>query len=199
MHSPHYMKGTHCSCNHGDQQRNSEMQIPQYIWCKNIVWAPNNAHLEMSRSFSESENMLLQSVLTTTSIWLSLIFLTRGPKLAREGGQQDHTTKSKEVYYPLSTYHFTARFCTSPFLSSTSRSTLCTTFLSESSSSLMESFWSSVIRSLVAMKRKSLSTEPIWRNETLCYTCIHLALKERLFSAGKPEVDDSYHDMGILT
>lgn len=104
MHSPHYMKGTHCSCNHGDQQRHSETQIPQYIWCKNIVRAPNNAHLEMSRSFSESENMLLQSVLTTTSIWLSLIFLTRGPKLARKGGQQDHTMKSKEVYttpFPL--------------------------------------------------------------------------------------------------
>ena len=64
------------------------------------------------------------------------------------------------------TYHFTARFWTSPFLSSTSLRTLWTTFFSLSSSSLMESLCSSVIRSLVAMKRKSLSTEPIWREES---------------------------------
>lgn len=48
-------------------------------------------------------------------------------------------------------YHFTARFCTSPFLSSSSLSSMVTTFLSLSSSSLMLSFCSSSIRSLVAM------------------------------------------------
>ena len=61
------------------------------------------------------------------------------------------------------THHLTARFWTSPFLSSTRRRTLCTTFRSLSSSSLMESFCSSVIKSFVAMKRKSLSTEDIYR------------------------------------
>lgn len=49
------------------------------------------------------------------------------------------------------TYHFTAKFCTSPFLSSSNFKIIFTTFLSLSSSSLIESFCSSVIKSLVAI------------------------------------------------
>ena len=37
--------------------------------------------LEISRSRSESENMLEQRALMMTSIWLSLIFFTSGPRL----------------------------------------------------------------------------------------------------------------------
>lgn len=55
-------------------------------------------------------------------------------------------------------YHFTARFCTSPFLSSSSLSSIVTTFLSLSSSSLMLSFCSSSIRSLVAMNLDTNAT-----------------------------------------
>ena len=88
-------------------------------------------------------------------------------------------------------YHFTARFCTSPFLSSSNFKSICTTFegkreqyyrnycpslsalkkkvqkialltfLSLSSSNLMESFWSSAIRSFVAINLKSLSLDVI--------------------------------------
>ena len=70
---------------------------------------------EMSLSCSLSPTMLLQSVSTIVSTWYSLTLDTRGPR------------------------HLTAKFCTSPFLSSNSRSSIFTTFLSESSSSLMES------------------------------------------------------------
>ena len=49
------------------------------------------------------------------------------------------------------TYHLTAKFCTSPFLSSSNFKIIFTTFLSLSSSSLIESFCSSVIKSLVAI------------------------------------------------
>lgn len=48
-------------------------------------------------------------------------------------------------------HHLTARFCTSPFLSSRSLSSIFTTLRSLSSSSWMESFCSSDMRSLVAM------------------------------------------------
>ena len=77
-----------------------------------------------------------------------------------------HKIVLKFDVHVVTAHHLTAKFCTSPFLSSTSLSTLCTTFFSLSSSSLMESFCSSVIRSLVAMKRKSLSTDPI------CSACV---------------------------
>ena len=39
--------------------------------------------LEMSRSLSEEENMFEQRELMMTSIWLSLIFFTRGPRLQK--------------------------------------------------------------------------------------------------------------------
>ena len=109
------------------------------------------------------------------SVWLSLTFRTRGPRLPREGEREgereeaqctriDTCTHGLKLFnshlYP--SHHFTARFCTSPFLSSTSFNTPWTTLRSLSSSSLIESFCSSVIRSLVAMNRKSLSTEFIW-------------------------------------
>lgn len=51
----------------------------------------------------------------------------------------------------LGSHHLTARFCTSPFLSSSSLRIILTTFRSLSSSSLIESFCSSDIRSLVAI------------------------------------------------
>lgn len=51
----------------------------------------------------------------------------------------------------VDTHHLTARFCTSPFLSSRSLRSIFTTLRSLSSSSWMESFCSSDIRSLVAM------------------------------------------------
>jgi len=51
-------------------------------------------------------------------------------------------------------YHLTARFCTSPFLSSSNFKSIFTTFFSLSSSSFIESFCSSIIRSLVAINLK---------------------------------------------
>ena len=50
-----------------------------------------------------------------------------------------------------SAHHLTAKFCTSPFLSSNNFSSIFITFRSLSSSSLMESFCSSIIKSLVAI------------------------------------------------
>lgn len=68
-----------------------------------------------------------------------------------------------------SNHHFTAKFCTSPFLSSSSLKSIFTTFLSESSSSFMLSFCNSVIKSFVAINRKSLSFEVIYTNKTIRY------------------------------
>lgn len=57
-------------------------------------------------------------------------------------------------YYCPGSYHLTARFCTSPFLSSSNFKSIFTTFFSLSSSSFIESFCSSIIRSLVAINLK---------------------------------------------
>ena len=87
-------------------------------------------------------------------------------------------------WMPCSWYtdHLTAKFWTSPFLSSTNLRILWTTciktmelicvnffsswsyftFRSLSSSNLMESFCSSTIKSFVAINRKSLSMDIIW-------------------------------------
>lgn len=67
-------------------------------------------------------------------------------------------------WYSGWTHHLTAKFCTSPFLSSSRRNSIFTTFLSESSSSLMLSFCNSVIKSFVAMNLKSLSLDVICQN-----------------------------------
>lgn len=67
----------------------------------------------------------------------------------------------KEDGHPGS-YHLTARFCTSPFLSSSSFRSIFTTFFSLSSSSFMESFCSSIIRSLVAINLQEHVAEVGW-------------------------------------
>ena len=65
------------------------------------------------------------------------------------------------------TYHLTAKFWTSPFLSSSNFKSIRTTLRSDSSSNFMVSFWSSLIKSLVAINRKSLSEEVIWKRKGL--------------------------------
>lgn len=65
-------------------------------------------------------------------------------------------------YYCLGSYHLTARFCTSPFLSSSNFKSIFTTFFSLSSSSFIESFCSSIIRSLVAINLKAHREKVDW-------------------------------------
>lgn len=68
-----------------------------------------------------------------------------------QGSQGPCQTWPCPVRTKAKTHHLTAKFCTSPFLSSRSLSSIFTTLRSLSSSSWMESFCSSDIRSLVAM------------------------------------------------
>lgn len=77
--------------------------------------------------------------------------LCNSQRLYPKGAGTSHTGRVPSVPTKADTYHLTARFCTSPFLSSRSLSSIFTTLRSLSSSSWMESFCSSDIRSLVAM------------------------------------------------
>lgn len=78
--------------------------------------------LEMSLNRSESENILVVRVLTIVSMCGSRIFLTNGARLLTQ------TSIYYIVIHNMDAHHLTARFCTSPFLSSTNFSMLCTTY-----------------------------------------------------------------------
>lgn len=125
--------------------------------------------LEISRNCSFSDTKLLQRFSTIVSTWYSLTLFTNGPKLKQTYNFKNQTSV-KFLFENVSVfvkkfwkiiYHFTARFCTSPFLSSNNFNNILTTFLSESSSSLMLSFCNSVIKSFVAINLKSLSLDVI--------------------------------------
>lgn len=84
--------------------------------------------------------------------------------------------------YCLGSYHLTARFCTSPFLSSSNFKSIFTTFFSLSSSSFIESFCSSIIRSLVAINLKGHREKVHW---LMCrHKCITFASSGQNLSTG---------------
>ena len=83
---------------------------------------------------------------------------TRGP---RHLTGQNHVITTNILSMVKCSPHLTARFCNSPFLSSSNLRSIRTTLLYLLSSRLMESSRNSVIRLLVAMNLKSLSVDVI--------------------------------------
>lgn len=120
--------------------------------------------LDISLSCSLSETIFPHRASTIVSTWYSLTLFTRGPRLRNKTGLilDGRCCACAKIFTGIYfSHHFTARFCTSPFLSSSNFNSIFTTFRSESSSSFILSFCSSVIRSFVAMNLKSLSLDVI--------------------------------------
>lgn len=80
---------------------------------------------EMSLSCSLSDSMLVHSVSTMVSTWYSFTLLTRGPRLRETSAPT--VTHGNASQRELTPYHLTARFWTSPFLSSSNLRIILTT------------------------------------------------------------------------
>lgn len=82
---------------------------------------------EMSLSCSLSDSMLVHSVSTMVSTWYSFTLLTRGPKLRETNAPAVTDGYRRARGRHGQAHHLTARFCTSPFLSSSSLRIILTT------------------------------------------------------------------------